>query len=344
MPSLLKTFFLSFLLLVSLSVFGQAGMDVAQNVYRIAFYNVENYFDAAIDSSGTYHEFEPAGERHWTYSRYADKRNKIYQVISALEGWQQLSMIAFAEIENRFVLEDLIASTPLKTKNYGIVHSDSDDERGIDVGLIYLKENIKPLFVQFVPVVFASDPGNKTREILYLKALVASDTLHVFINHWPSRYGGILATNSLREEASNTLVRLCDSVCIKQPDANILIMGDFNDERDNPSMIQLVSNTDCHLVNLEMVSLNKQVLGTLKYQGHWNTFDQVIVSESLLHENGNLMIKNAEAVIFSDSFLLEEDKTFTGLKPKRTYSGYKYKGGFSDHLPVYVDIYTSNSK
>jgi len=344
MPYRINIAFFFFLLLFTLAVFGQARRDAGETFYRIAFYNAENYFDPEVDSTSNYHEFEPEGERHWTYSRYANKRNKIYQVISALEGWQQLTLIAFAEIENRFVLEDLLASTPLLEKNYEIVHFNSEDERGIDVGLIYLKENFEPLQVHSVPIVFSSDSGNKTRDILYVKALLAGDTIHVFVNHWPSRYGGILATNSLREEASKKLKNLCDSICLIHPDANILVMGDFNDESGNQSMINLAGDSGCKLVNLEMFSSNKQVMGTLKYQGNWNTFDQVIVSECLLSGKNKLKIKNSTATIFSEPFLLEEDKTYTGVKPKRTYSGYKYNGGFSDHLPVYVDIYTSNSK
>lgn len=329
---------------VRLFFFGQADENNSDKVYRFAFYNTENYFDADVDPESNYHEFEPEGARHWTYSRYADKRNKIYQLISAIGGWRPLTFIAFAEIENRFVLEDLIESTPLSTKNYGIIHIESKDERGIDIGLIYLKDDFKVLSVKSIPIVFTGDTSNKTRDILYVKGLLEKDTLHVFINHWPSRYGGVLETTGLRLTAAATLKKVCDSVCYIVPVANMLIMGDFNDEKENESMQLLVENQACGLSNLPLNFSEERVRGTLKYREKWNTFDQILVSESLLTGKSYLRIKKLYGNVFSSSFLLIDDKTYSGVKPFRTYSGYKYIGGFSDHLPVYVDIYSKNYK
>jgi predicted extracellular nuclease len=339
-----KTTILFLVTFAAACVFGQADDKKNEIAYRFAFYNVENFFDAEVDPKSDYHEFDPDGTRHWSYSRYTDKRNKIYQVISAMGGWQPLTLIAFAEIENRFILQDLIESTALKNENYEIIHSDSEDERGIDVGLIYRKEAFNPLGVKSIPIVFEQDTSDKTRNILYVKGLLAEDTIHVFVNHWPSRYGGFLETSVLRQTAATTLKKVCDSVCQVQPNANILIMGDFNDDKENESLQLLTVSAHCELLALPLFSSDKRVHGTLKYQGKWNTFDQVVVSKNLVSGKGQLWLKEANGIIFSDSFLLEEDKTYSGMKPFRTYSGYKYNGGFSDHLPVYVDIYSNNSK
>lgn len=344
MQFLKKTSLLIFVTLFTLVSFGQSKEISSDKSYRFVFYNVENFFDARVDTTSNYHEFEPEGVRHWNYNRYAAKRNKIYQVISALGGWHPVTLIAFAEIENRFVLEDLIESSPLKNENFVIIHNESEDERGIDVGLIYRKDDVELLHVESIPIVFESKPSDKTRDILYVKGLIGGDSIHIFINHWPSRYGGLLETTSLRTTAAATLKKVCDSVCQSEPNANILIMGDFNDERENESMLLLVNNSPCNLSNLLLNYSDKRVYGTLKYQENWNTFDQVIVSEKLLSGEGQLFIKSSAAKVFSSPFLLEEDKTYSGMKPFRTYSGYKYIGGFSDHLPVYVDIYDNNSK
>lgn len=339
-----KAYPLILLIFVTKAFFAQADLSNSDKSYRFVFYNAENFFDARADSISNYHEFEPEGDRHWTYNRYTDKRNKIYQVIAALGGWEPVTLIAFAEIENRFVLEDLIKSTPLKNENFGIIHNESEDERGIDVGLIYQKDNFKPLHVESIPIVFESNPSDKTRDILYVKGMLDGDSIHVFINHWPSRYGGLLETTMLRFTAAATLKKACDSLCQSDPKANILIMGDFNDEKENESMQLLINNSQCELSNLSLKFFDKRVYGTLKYQGNWNTFDQVIVSEELLSGEGDLLIKSSAGNVFSSPFLLEEDKTYSGVKPFRTYAGYKYIGGFSDHLPVYVDIYTNKAR
>ena len=329
---------------LSMAIEAQPTVNNDKDAHRIVFYNVENFFDPFVDTLTTYNEFVPDGMRHWTYSRYTDKRNKIYKVITGLGGWQYPSIVAFAEIENRFVLEDLVASTPLKNAGYEIIHYESKDERGIDVGLIYLSDHFKPVHSQIISVTFESDTSDKTRDILYVKGYLGNDSLHLFINHWPSRYGGFMATNPLRIAASKTLLKVCDSVCLADSNAKVLIMGDFNDDRENESMKMLETESVCGLQILQMVFKNKEVKGTLKYQGNWDVFDHIIVSGALLNSESGIRLAGGSGHVFDAPFLLENDERYLGMKPFRTYTGYKYNKGFSDHLPVFVDIYAHKPK
>lgn len=343
-PQILTTLILLIIPFIYSSVNAQVGRQNTHESYRIVFYNVENYFDPFVDSLSNYNEFVPDGMRHWTYSRYADKRNRIYKVLTGIGGWQYPAIVAFAEIENRFVLEDLLTSTPLKNANYEIVHFESKDERGIDVGLIYRGDIFQLYHAQIFPVKFESDTANKTRDILYVKGILEDDSLHLFINHWPSRYGGMMATNQLRITAAKTLIRVCDSVCATDPNAKILMMGDLNDDRENESLKILESGQVCKYKILPFTFTNNQVKGTLKYQGKWDIFDNIIVSESMLSGSSGIGLQSNTGHVYDPSFLLEADERFLGMKPYRTYLGYNYNDGFSDHLPIFVDIYSLESK
>jgi len=310
--------------------------------YRAAFWNVENYFDSFVDSTSTYSEFSWNGNRHWTYKKYEKKRTAIYKTIMALSGWQPLAMIGLAEIENEFVLRDLLANTPLKNLGYKIVHYESDDFRGIDVGLIYQPNQFELHFSKKILVRDKEDSAFRTRDILYVKGLMGGDTLHVFINHWPSRYRGYLNSEPLRILASKALEHNTDSICNLNPEAAILIMGDFNDRAENESVSRLAEgDLSCPLILLSLNCANHDVKGTIKYQGNWDFFDHILVSKSLMTGSRNLIIPDGDASVFTPGFLLEKDEKFNGVKPKRTFIGFKYNGGISDHLPVYVNFVTN---
>jgi len=341
----IKSILFLFVLFTSATLFPQEHNENAARSYRVVFYNVENYFDPFVDSTTSYNEFTPDGVRHWTFSRYKLKRNQIYKVITALGGWKSPSIVGFAELENRFVLEDLVENTPLKNDNYQVIHFESIDHRGIDAGLIYNPAEVEILFAKPIRLYREDGSAFTTRDILYAKFLIAADTVHLFINHWPSRYGGLLQTDPLRKLASKKLKQVTDSVCRVVKNPNILIMGDFNDDPEDESIQFLTApNDQCQLQNLDLVPTDFPVEGTLKYQSDWNTFDQVIASEFLLQNSNDLHIENEHAYIFSGTFLLEQDKKHLGMKLNRTYIGYTYHGGFSDHLPVFVDIYQNNSR
>ena len=301
------------------------------------FYNVENYFDAMHDSALVYNEFTPQGDIYWTNSKYIKKRNNIYKVIKAVGGWKPVNLIGLAEVENEFVISDLINNTPLGREGYSYVHYESDDFRGIDVALVYHSASFTLLHSEKVVIRNPKNPDFTTRDILYVVGLLKTDTLHVFVNHWTSRYRGYLESEPLRILASQKLKYLTDSICVKNENANIVLMGDFNDNPEDKSMQLLTTSRDCGFDNLDMTNSNSGVSGTLKYKSNWLDFDQILVSNSLIGGTNGLQSFN-HANIFDADFLLEEDLKYFGLKTNRTNIGYKYHGGISDHLPVYVDI------
>jgi len=313
--------------------------DKYNNQYRIMFYNVENYFDALVDSTRKYNEFTSNGELHWTISKYEKKRNNIYKVIKAVGGWHSVTIIGLAEVENEYVVSDLIKSTPLAKEGYKYVHYESEDFRGIDVALIYKGSSFQLLFSKNIKIQDPKNPEFTTRDILYVVGLLGADTLHVFVNHWTSRYRGYLESEPLRILASQKLKSVCDSICFINKNANIVLLGDFNDNPENKSMKVLTNSSACEIYNLPLLSTSSNVTGTLKFNGNWLNFDQVLVSDALLNGTGGIK-SNHEANIFDADFLLEKDSKQLGLKTNRTNIGFKYHGGFSDHLPVYIDVFS----
>ena len=313
------------------------GEDAKEIPYRIVFYNVENYFDAKYDSSLTYNEFTPDGNLHWTQSKYIDKRNSIYKVIKAIGGWNPITLIGLAEIENNYVISDLISNTPLVKEDYKVVHFESNDTRGIDVALLYSSSRFRLIDAQKVVIRDPQNPYFKTRDILYVKGLLKTDTLHVFVNHWTSRYRGYLESEPFRLLASKTLLHLTDSICTICENANIVLMGDFNDNPNNESLELITKSRLCRFDNMEPIGSISEIPGTLKYKDNWLNFDQFFVSNSLTN-GSNGLICSPPAKIFDAKFLLEVDLQYLGLKPNRTNTGFKYHGGTSDHLPIYIDI------
>jgi predicted extracellular nuclease len=327
--------------------FSQAIPGEDRGDLRIMFYNVENLFDTTDDPSAQDDEFLPEGERHWTPMRYWNKINHLYKVVVALGGWRPPEIIGLCEVENRGVLEDLLKKTPLARYNYRIVHQDSPDERGIDVALLFLNEYLTVLSTRYIPVTIAGEPEWKTRDILYLAGMTApGDTLHLFVNHWPSRSGGQLETEHYRLEAARILRQEIERIFADHPESNVIVMGDFNDNPGDQS-IQDVLGVEREmspvrhemLYNLSRNQEDQKVAGSYKYQMSWDLMDQIIVSGKLLCEDEDLYVKRDGFRIFSPDFLLEEDKTNMGVKPFRTYSGFRYQNGFSDHLPVFIDLW-----
>ncbi len=310
---------------------------IAQQYDRIAFYNVENFFDTEYDSTKNFNGFTPEGDHHWTRSRYYTKRTNIYKVIAALGQWQGVTVLGLAEIENKNVLKDLINNTPLKNMNYGIVHYDSPDKRGIDLGVIYLKDRFNLIKSNHFRLNDPQNPNFTTRDILYLKGVLQGDTVHLFYNHWPSRYGGMMNTVRLRKLAARRLLMLVDSVRNVSSEARVIILGDFNDNLEDESLQYLIRSSNGYLVPLPWVTDYGNTNGTIKHHADWAIFDRIIVSKSLLLPDG-LHIDKGKMHIFDINFLLTNDEKNLGYRLNRTYVGFKYSGGFSDHLPVYVDV------
>ena len=325
----------------------------ANKTVRTCFYNVENLFDTEDDPKINDDEFLPTGMKGWSYFRYQQKLNNIYKTMTALGGWGgPPEIIGFCEIENKKVLEDLINKTPFQKYDYNIVHEDSPDGRGIDVGLIYNEDKFQVLYHEKIKVIFPFDTSARTRDILYVCGKVlGKDSLHVFVNHWPSRRGGQAASEPRRIHTAKLVKSKVDSILKSNVNSNILIMGDLNDEAENKSISEILNAKheistlkENDLYNFMFKISENWKLGSHKFQGKWGTIDQIIVSSALLkNKKGKLSVQENGAKIFSARFLLEEDKRFMGLQPFRTYAGPKYTGGFSDHLPVYIDLYYSEN-
>ena len=316
--------------------FSQNSLQEVKDSFRVIFYNLENYFDPYVDSSLSYNEYSYHGDLHWTNKKFTEKTKNIYKVFQALSTWEGIAIAGVCEIENKVVLNELLYNTPLKKMSYNYIHYDSKDKRGIDVALIYGNQ-FKPLFSKPFSIVDKQNVRIPTRDILYVKGLLGNDTLHVFVNHWTSRYRGLLESNALRLQFSYLLKSKTDSLFNLNPNANILIMGDFNDQPHDESIIRLTTNSK--LQNLVPNPSNNISLGTMKFRSVWFIFDQILVSNAIIQGKGNLMINNQGVKIFDQNFLLENDKKYLGTKPFRTNIGYTYHGGYSDHLPVFLDLF-----
>ena len=333
--------FLLFIELQIISSFTAAAQDNEQ--FRVAFWNFENFFDPFVDSTRVYNEFTENGSQHWTKSRFYKKRNNLYKTILAISGNKSLAILGIAEVENDYVLHSLFNQTPLKTHNYRIIHYEGDDKRGIDVAMVYCIDKLQLIHSEPIKIIGPL----KTRDILYAKFYDRrGDTLHVFVNHWPSRYGGERETIKLRALAANTLKQRVDSLFnLPHTTPKIIIMGDFNDTPEDPSINEVLGahkleHLDCldSLVNLFATNKDLGFFGTLKHEYSWQIFDQIIVSNYLISNNKGLKYKDKSAQIFHADFLFEKDESFGGVKLFRTYVGPKYFGGYADHLPVHIDL------
>ncbi len=320
-------------------VFATKAQNNSFDYDRIAFYNVENFFDIYPDTVLNYNQYTPDGDHHWDMRKYKRKLQNIYKVIAALGGWQNVTVMGFAEIENRSVINDLINKTPLKQVGYKIVHFESNDHRGIDVGLIYNPKRFNVIHAHKIPLTDSANKRFHTRDILYVKGILRDDTLHIFVNHWPSRYGGMMQTVEKRKLAARVLKKTVDSVCNTNANANILVMGDFNDNPGDQSISMLTTKTDnCALEKLPWKTEFNLAGGSLKHITEWSVFDQILISKELKSGNNNIALRTPYFIIYDAKFLLEKDVKNQGYTTNRTYRGFVYHGGYSDHLPVFVDL------
>lgn len=336
-----RTLIVVLLFLLSIPSLSQENTD---NI-SILFYNVENLFDTKNDPQTEDDEFTPDGDRHWTFKRLNSKLLNTSKVILSASGWKIPTVVALCEIENRDVLERLITNTPLKSHSYKTIHKESPDHRGIDVAFLYNAEQFSPIIYKHYALKTRNGVIRKTREILYVSGVINnSDTIHFFVNHWPSRYSGVLETKSERNAAAKLLRQKVDNLFEQYHSPKIIIMGDFNDNPTDESLSKILNakKVKNEVLNSALYNLSydwgKAKNGTLKYQSQWSVFDQIIVSGALLNATSGLVVKPENATIINHSFLLEKDEKYGGSKPKRTYYGYSYQGGFSDHFPVLLQL------
>jgi endonuclease/exonuclease/phosphatase family metal-dependent hydrolase len=313
---------------------------------RIAFWNVENFFDCIDDTLKKDDEFTPFGTRAWGRKKYDAKCVSLYKVISALNVEQPLIACGLAEIENARVLRDLCLGTPLRFLNFGFVHYESPDPRGIDVALLYRNNLFKVLSSHAIPLVYSGDSVSHTRDILYIKGITLNtrfcDTLHLFVCHFPSKFGGALETENKRYQAGR-LLRFCiDTLLAANPQAQVIAMGDFNGEpNEKPLQDGIGFDGNAPIVNLMLPFVGKQ--GSHKYHEKWSIIDHIIVTDNMILQSKSATVQrmktvNGRAYIFDRPFLLMPDKNYMGQKVFRTFNGPKYLGGYSDHLPVYIDL------
>lgn len=291
---------------------------------KIVFYNVENLFDTRHDSLYQDTEYTPDGDKHWTYQKYRTKIDHIAQVIANIGEWQTPMLVGLCEVENDYCLQSLTKFSGLKNYGYQYLHHDGPDVRGIDCALLYDPLQFELLTHQFISVPLSDRP---TREFLYAQGEMIDrthrhtqkDTLHIYVCHMPSRLNG-KASEHRRQTALKVLQTHIDSVLSAQPNAHIIIMGDFNQEpEDNLPPLQ----------NL-MLPFHQAGKGTYKYKGIWNCLDQCYITAN--------MAERTKTHIFDADWLFEENTKYLGEQPWRTYKGWRYSGGYSDHLPIWIEF------
>lgn len=330
----------SVLLSAVASLFTNNGYNKRKNVTAV-FYNVENLFDTVNSKGARDAEFTPDGVKKWTDERYQKKLDDISRVLSAVNKNELPEIIGLCEIENRKVLEDLIATDLLSEGKYKIEHFESPDYRGIDCALIYRPNEFTVLHSNPINVRFADDPDYSTRDILYVKGKTKNrEVFHIFVNHWPSRIGGLEKTEPKRVTVAQILKSKIDSIKNIKSNANILVLGDMNDEPSNKSLNDILMAKKPVYQNAELVNLmypdHLNKMGSYNYRGNWNMLDNIVVSDGLLDTKG-FTCKDNKGHVFSEEWM--EYKNNNGeISPNRTYGGPNYYGGVSDHFPVFIHL------
>ncbi|MDM1043563.1 endonuclease/exonuclease/phosphatase family protein [Myroides sp. 1354] len=313
-------------------------------IHTIAFYNVENLFDTIRDPKIYDEEWTPDGAQAWTKKKYEKKINNLTRVMSQIgtdENPQMPTIIGVAEVENRGVLEDLVKAPSMIPGDYDIVHYDSPDRRGIDVGLLYSKKHFIPTNTSAHPLyIYDQLKDNKriyTRDQLLVTGLLDGEEVHFIVNHWPSRVGGEKASSPNREAAAALNMKIIDSLQTINPKAKIITMGDMNDGPYNKSIKKVLkAEGDRKKVQPQglfnpMEKMSKDGLGTLAYRDAWDIFDQMILTEAYLTE-GYDSWKYWKARIFKKPFMVQETGQYKGYPLRNSNS----EPGYSDHFPVYI--------
>ena len=326
-----------------LAVFGSTDA----NPLRVVSYNVENLFHPGRDSVNTDSTYTPEGEKRWSYHRYNQKTDNIARVLTNIGEWDGVDVIGLEEVENAAVVKKLCYT--LRPGEYGFVHYDSPDRRGIDVALVYKKARIDTIRTKAIGVkptpnnVLRTSTGPSieqssspikggeqefiTRDILYVCAQVDKrDTLHFFVCHLPSQRGGAAESEWKRVAAKRVLQEAVDEVLAADKKAKIIVMGDMNSAPKED--IRGLKN---RMLEHGQSPTGRQDYrkGTHKHRGQWSCLDQFYVSEAV--------DSIATVRIYDAEWIMEPDEKYMGLKPKRTYNGFQYQNGYSDHLPIVLE-------
>lgn len=311
-------------------------------VYSAGFYNLENLFDTEDDPNNPGDdEFLPKGPYAWTSEKYQQKLKNMAKVISKLAREScpgGPAILGVSELENRRVLEDLIKTEPLASMGYEIVHYESPDRRGIDVGCIYNPRLFTLLSSKTYPFVMPSQPNYVSRDQLLVSGLLAGESFHMIVNHWPSRYGG--DNSEYREAAAAITKHIADSIHAADPKAKVLIVGDMNDDPKDKSTKDIlkarrtISKTEPDGYFNATWPLFDRGIGSLCYQDKWNLYDQLIISGNLLGKDRSTL-KFWKAEVFNRDFLTTQEGNRKGY-PWRTFTNNTFINGYSDHFPTLI--------
>jgi len=333
--------------LCSALLFTSCAQKNSTHKVAIAFYNCENFFDPADNPAKDDDEFTPQGKYHYTQKVYEQKLHNIATVLQSMNGGDGPAIIGLAEVEDNTVLNDLVHQPELARRNYKYEWYDGPDPRGINVAMIYdpvlfVMLHSEPLHVDL------SGVGGKslTRDVLHVYGILNGDTVHVFVNHWPSRTGGEDESGPRRTIAAKVNRDTIDAIMNTDPGAKIIVMGDLNDNpADNSIATVLCAKTETSEVTATglynpWANIYKTGAGTEAFRGNWNLFDQVIISGAFLrNRNHKLLYEKAE--IFRPDFIVDHYKGHEG-EPHRSFAGTHWINGYSDHFPVI--LYLTNSK
>ncbi|EGJ71510.1 Endonuclease/exonuclease/phosphatase [Bacteroides coprosuis DSM 18011] len=333
----MKHFLFAFLFCFTSPVFCQTNLP-----FNILFWNVENLFDCKHDSLKNDTDFLPESLKHWNTYKYRNKLTAIAKGVVAAGEWSSPAIIGLCEVENDSVLYDLTQKTNLRNIGYRYVVTQSEDARGIDVALLYLPEYFRLTKHESLKVGKLKIGNRLTRDILHVEGvLLTSDTLDLFVAHFPSRFGGRKYSEPNRIQVAKVLRNAVDSLFSIREKANIVIMGDFNDYPDNRCVTEILNATaptkeisKHQLYHLLARKREKYTWGTYKYKNEWGVLDHFIVSGNLLDHTQDFYTSEQQTDILKLGFLLIEDKKYGGSKPFRTYNGMQYQAGYSDHLPI----------
>lgn len=311
-------------------------------LYSVGFYNLENLFDTIHDAGKNDFEFLPDGTNKWGTLKYTNKLKNMARVLNEM-GTDVLPMgmaaVGVSEIENSRVLKDLVEHEILAPRGWNFIHIEGPDRRGVDCALLYNPKLFKPTGSKLAPYTTEdNDTTYKTRGFLIVSGDMGGDLVHIIVNHWPSRF----AKSPARERAGKLVRQLKDSIMTAMPHSKVLIMGDMNDDPDNKSMKSSLGamrekdelKTSSDLYNPWWNILRKKGLGTLKYNGKWNLFDQIILNGNLIGGDRSTL-KLYKTEIFSRNYLFQQEGRYKG-NTLRTHAGGVWLNGYSDHLPVIV--------
>ncbi|WP_245676445.1 endonuclease/exonuclease/phosphatase family protein [Crocinitomix algicola] len=317
-----------------------------QKSYKVAcvgFYNLENLFDTEDDPKIKDEEFMPNGRYAWTNEKYNNKLNNMADVIADLgtsSSPDGMAVLGVSEVENKKVLEDLVKQEKIAHRNYKIIHFDSPDRRGIDVGLLYQEKYFKPTNSVSYELKFKDFPDYYTRDQLVVSGELDGDKITFIVVHWPSRSGGQAASEPRRVDAANLGRHIVDSLLLNDPNARIVLMGDLNDDPVDKSVKEALSAkgkiSKLKEKDLFNPMFRKFKTGdcTLAYRDAWNLFDQLIISQGLLSRDETEFVYH-RAYVYSKDYLKQKEGRYKGY-PLRTHAGGEYLNGYSDHFPVYM--------